>query len=94
MHMHVLYTLEEKEEVLMRTTIDVPIHIRQKLSQEASSRNLKGFSIIIIEALEKYFNSKTNDRRNTLDRLKGSMSLKEYAQALKDLQESRSQWRT
>ncbi len=77
----------------MRTTIDVPIHIRQQLSQEASSRNLKGFSKIIIEALEKHFQSKSNDRKGAVDRLKGSMSWAEHAKALKDLQEGRSKWR-
>ena len=78
----------------MRTTIDVPIHIRQQLSQEASSRNLKGFSKIIVEALEKYFYSKTNDRKNAIARLKGSMSLREHAKALKLIQEGRAKWRT
>ena len=77
----------------MRTTIDVPVHIRQKLSQEASSRNLKGFSKIIIEALEKYFHSKSNNRKDIVKRLKGSMSSIEHTQALKDLQEGRATWR-
>ena len=77
----------------MRTTIDVPIHIRQQLSQEASSRNLKGFSKIIVEALEKYFNSKSNDRKKAINRLKGSLSSSEYAKALKNLQEGRAKWR-
>ena len=77
----------------MRTTIDVPIHIRQQLSQEASSRNLKGFSKIIIEALEKYFHSKTNHRKNTVIRLKGSISSVEYVKAIKELKEGRAQWR-
>ena len=77
----------------MRTTIDVPIHIRQQLSQEASSRNLKGFSKIIIEALEKYFQSRSNDRKSVIGRLKGSMSSAEYTKAVKDLQEGRAQWR-
>ncbi len=77
----------------MRTTIEVPIHIRQQLSQEASSRNLKGFSKIIIEALEEYFSSKTNDRKSVILRLKGSMSLKEHTKAIKELQEGRAKWR-
>ena len=77
----------------MRTTIDMPIHIRQKLSQEAAVRNLKGFSKIIIEALEKYFHSKSNDRKNIVTRLKGSMSNAEHSKAVKNLQEGRSKWR-
>jgi hypothetical protein len=77
----------------VRTTIDVPITIHQKLSQEASSRNLRGFSKIIIEALEKYFHSKSNDRKSVVERLKGSMSLTEHARALKDIQEGRAKWR-
>ncbi|MBF0511392.1 MAG: hypothetical protein HQL13_03590 [Candidatus Omnitrophica bacterium] len=77
----------------MRTTIDMPIYIRQKLSQEASNRNLKGFSRIITEALEKYFDSKSNDRKSIVKNLKGSMSKTEYAKALKDIQEGRLKWR-
>ena len=77
----------------MRTTIDVPIHIRQQLSQEAAVRNLKGFSTIIVEALEKHFHSKSNDRKSIVSRLKGSLSTAEHAKALKGLQEGRSKWR-
>ena len=77
----------------MRTTIDVPIHIRQQLSQEASSRNLKGFSKIIIEALEKYFHSKSNNRKTAVARLKGSISSAEHAKAIKELKEGRVLWR-
>lgn len=77
----------------MRTTIEMPIHIRQQLSQEAASRNLKGFSKIILEALEKYFGSKANGRKQTIARLKGSFSTAEYHKALKDLKEGRAQWR-
>ena len=77
----------------MRTTIDVPMDIRQQLSQEASSRHLKGFSKIIIEALEKYFHSRSNDRKSVIGRLKGSLSLSEHAKALKDLREGRAKWR-
>ncbi len=78
----------------MRTTIDMPVHIRQRLSREASSRNLKGFSAIIVEALENYFASNAVDRKNAVARLKGSMSLTEHAKALKDVQEGRALWRT
>jgi hypothetical protein len=77
----------------MRTTIDVPVHIRQRLSQEASSRNLKGFSKIIIEALESYFRSKSNSRKSVVGRLKGSLSAAEHKKALKHLQEGRNKWR-
>ncbi len=68
----------------MRTTIDVPIHIRQQLSQEASSRKLKGFSKIIIEALEKYFNSKSSVRKATVCRLKGTLSSPDHTKAIID----------
>ena len=39
----------------MRTTIDLPPELRQKLISEAASKNQKGYSNIIIEALNKYF---------------------------------------
>lgn len=77
----------------MRTTIDVPVHIRQRLSQEASSRNLKGFSTIIVEALETYFDAHGNGRQGVVARLKGSMSLPEHAKAMKEIKAGRAQWR-
>lgn len=77
----------------MRTTIEVPVHIRQQLSQEAANRNLKGFSKIIVEALERYFSSKSNDRKSVVSRLKGCLSATEHAKAVKDLNEGRGKWR-
>ena len=35
----------------MRTTIDIPARLRQKLVHAAAEKNLKGFSSIIEEAL-------------------------------------------
>ena len=78
----------------MRTTIDIPIQIKQQLSQEASRRNLKGFSQIIVEALEEYFQTKSSDRRSVVARLKGSMTKEGHKKSLKIIQEGRSQWRT
>jgi hypothetical protein len=78
----------------MRTTIDVPVSIRQKLTQEAAGRNLKGFSVIITEALEEYFKTRSHSRKNVVDRLKGCLSSAEHTQAIKDIQEGRDQWRT
>jgi hypothetical protein len=78
----------------MRTTIDVPVSIRQKLIQEAAGRNLQGFSVIIVEALEEYFKNKSYNRKNMVARLKGCLSCEEHAQAMKEVQEGRAQWRT
>ena len=78
----------------MRTTIDMPVSIRQKLAQEAASRNLKGFSVIIAEALDEHFKAKGHSRKSVVDRLKGCLSASEHAQAMKDIREGRAQWRT
>jgi len=74
----------------VRVTINIPIHIYKRLLQEKLNRNSNGFSKIIIEALEKYFHSKSNDRESIIKRLKGSQSFAGRAKALKDLCEWRS----
>lgn len=68
MHMHVNYIS------FMRTTIDLPPSIRQKLVSEAARRNSNGYSEIIVEALEQYFRTNADMRDDLISSLKGSMS--------------------
>ncbi len=77
----------------MRTTIDLPVSIRQKLIAEAASRRLKGFSQLIVEALEQYFKSGKTARKDVLKNLRGSLSEKEYAKDTQRIKESRENWR-
>jgi len=78
----------------MRTTIDIPPHLRQKLISEAAARHLKGFSNLVVEALEQYFAKGTNnDRKETASRLKGCLNEAEYDDEMMRIQEARSNWR-
>ena len=72
MLMHVHYTFIRE---YMRTTIDIPNDLRQKLITEAARRNLKGFSLLVTEALKDYFNTKRNNREETIVKLKGCRDL-------------------
>lgn len=77
----------------MRTTIDIPSHLRQKLISEAAARHLKGFSNLVVEALEQYFATGKNDRKKIVSQLKGCLKESEYNDEIKRLQETRSNWR-
>jgi metal-responsive CopG/Arc/MetJ family transcriptional regulator len=78
----------------MRTTIEIPPHLRQRLVAEAAERNLKGFSPIIVKALNEYFEKQSNRKGNgALRELRGSLSEEEYEKALKGLEAERSLWR-
>jgi metal-responsive CopG/Arc/MetJ family transcriptional regulator len=77
----------------MRTTIEIPHSLRQKLVSEAASRRKKGFSSIIIEALESYFNSSLQENRmKSIRALKGCMTNSEVEEELKRISEERKNW--
>jgi hypothetical protein len=78
----------------MRTTIDLPAGIRQRLVAEAAARNLKGFSSLISEAVEKFFQTGAADRSAAIRNLKGCWNEKEYQQVKKQIAEGRKRWRT
>lgn len=78
----------------MRTTIDIPANLRQKLIAEATSRHMKGFSAIIVDALEQYFAESDQERIETISRLKGCLNNKEYEEEIKRIKNGRKNWRT
>ena len=79
----------------MRTTIEIPADIRQKLVTEAARKNMKGYSAIIVKALREYFEKQNADETGKeIRKLRGSLSQKEYEKALKMLETGRTQWRT
>lgn len=77
----------------MRTTIEIPAALKQKLAAEALSRNMKGYSKIIVEALSEYFKKDNNQRKRVIQKLKGCLSKKEYELEIKRLDEGRNNWR-
>lgn len=79
----------------MRTTIEISDELRRKLATEAAHRNMKGFSKIIEEALEKYFEIEIRkEREKQIQELQGSWSEAEYQEVKKQIQEGRKNWRT
>ena len=77
----------------MRTTIEISQDFHQKLSLEAALRHKKGFSSLIEEALEQYFQSSHQKRKELVKKLKGCLSAQEYTQEMERLREGRGQWR-
>jgi hypothetical protein len=77
----------------VRTTIDIPSELRKKLVQEAASRNLKGFSPLIVEALRMYFSRQKLSREKTIKRLKGSLTQEQLEEERSRLNEVRANWR-
>ncbi len=82
---------------IMRTTIEIPRALRQKLVGEASRRNIKGYSAIITEALEFFFDSKERTgepgRKKIVNSLAGSLSAGEYNEEMKRIKSARQNWR-
>ena len=75
--------------------MELPLSLRQKLVNEAAKRNAKGYSAIIVEALELYFNESNQDRDNNIIKaLRGSLNKEEYGEAVAALHEGRRNWRT
>ena len=77
----------------MRTAIDIPNDLRQKLITEAARRNLKGFSLLVTEALKDYFSTKRNNREDTIVQLKGCLSTRELEDDIRRISEGQSNWR-
>lgn len=77
----------------MRTTIELPSDLRQKLATEAVLRNMKGYSGIISEAICAYFKTCHSKRKQSIDNLKGCLSEKEYRLEMDRLKEGRGNWR-
>ncbi len=77
----------------MRTTIELPDDIKQKLMMEAVSRNMKGYSRIIADALRDYFKTGHHKRKQLINSLKGCLSKKEYLSEVGRLEKGRANWR-
>jgi hypothetical protein len=77
----------------MRTTVDIPSELRKKIVEEAASRNLRGFSPIIVEALRLYFSRQRRNRQRTIERLEGCVTPEQMEQERARLKEVRNNWR-
>jgi len=85
----------------MKTTINLPDEIWQRLNIEAAKRKQKGFSGIITQAIEGYFKQrdKTDEQNQKQKRQKlaatlfSSITQSEKTAELNVLQKRRNQWR-
>jgi len=89
MHVHAVLALG------MRTTVEITDEQRARLLQEAARRGEKGFSSIIQEALEHYFEAAA-DRQARVDRARqaiGSLNGEEADRLEKEVRSLRRTWR-
>lgn len=77
----------------MRTTIDLPAYLKQKLITYAALHNLKGYSSIIVEALKQYFEKHEETRETIIRSLKGCINELEYEAEMKRIEEGRKNWK-
>ena len=78
----------------MRTTIEIPDHLRAALLSVAARKGYRGYSKVIVGALE-YYLSEKEAKKSGLDRvlaLKGSWSSSEAAKVRKRIDEARTNW--
>ena len=88
--MHGHYTQE-----VMRTTVEIADEHRARLVELAARRKEKGFSRIVSEAIEQYFEALDRaeaDRRKAL-KLRGSLSPKQAERLETETTRIRSSWR-
>ena len=78
----------------MRTTIDIQDRYRNILHSLAVKRGLRGYSVIIEEALDKYIDnlSKKDDLKNDILQMKGSWQEDEIFQVKTKIKEMRGNW--
>lgn len=77
----------------MRSTIELPDHLRQKLAAEAASRHMKGYSKIIADALTEHFRTAGCKKKDVIGKLKGCLNRKDYNREMAKLAEGRKRWR-
>jgi Arc/MetJ family transcription regulator len=79
----------------MRTTIEIPDELREKLVQEAARLGEKGYSSVVERALRMYFQQTGSRemRRAATARLRGSMTEQDLPEEHRRLSEIRRNWR-
>lgn len=78
----------------MRTTIELPDDLRQRVVSEAAARNLRGYSQVIVDALHAYFDGREDDRQSVVARVRGSLNAQAAEVEARRLAEVRANWRT
>lgn len=80
--------------IRMRTTIELPDDLRQRVVSEAAARNLRGYSQVTVDALRAYFDRRKDDRQSVVARVSGSLDAQAAEVEARRLAEVRANWRT
>ena len=80
--------------IRMRTTIELPDDLRQRVVSEAAARNLRGYSQVIVDALRTYFDGRQDDRQSVVARVRRSLNAQAAEVEARRLAEVRANWRT
>ena len=78
----------------MRTTIELPDDLRQRVVSEAAARNLRDYSRVIVDALRAYFDGRQDGRQSAVARVRGSLNRQADERERRRLTELRANWRT
>ena len=78
----------------MRTTVELPDDLRQRVVSEAAARNLKGYSQVIVDALRDYSDGRKDGRQSVVARVRGSLDAQAAEVEARRLAEVRANWRT
>ena len=89
MHVHACRNV-----ICMRTTIELPDDLRQRVVSEAAARNLRGYSPVIVDALRAYFDGAHDVRQSVQSGVRGSRNRRTAEMEIQRLAELRANWRT
>lgn len=78
----------------MRTTVELPDDLRQRVVSEAAARNLRDYSQVIVDALRAYFDGGQDGRQSAVARVRGSLNRQADERERRRLTELRANWRT
>lgn len=78
----------------MRTTIDITDQQHRALTSLASRRGLRGFSLIVQEAIDAYLRDQDAAEVDLLLSLEGSVNDDEESEIRRRIAEARSTWHT
>ncbi len=78
----------------MRTTVEISEEQHRALSALAQRRGLRGFSLLVQEALADYLSDREADELEVLLSLEGTLTEEEEKQVRSRIQQVREAWRT
>jgi hypothetical protein len=77
----------------MRTTVDISEEQHRALTELAHRRGLRGFSVLVQEALDAYLRAVGEQEVNSLPALRGSLSDEAAEGARSRIEAARATWR-